>query len=121
MPPATLRPIQGNALHPHAMGNTALACFGRIPTIVRQGAQWQQATTSDYVDDNGNSGGSDADNKDGDDGNNDDGEVDSDGGDNNDIDDDGNCENVWLRARHWAMRMQSKRSTDGLVIRSLDD
>ena len=39
-PLATLRQIQGEALHPHAMGDTALACFGQIPWIDSQGA-WQ--------------------------------------------------------------------------------
>ena len=38
-PPATLRPTQGQSLHQHAMGDTALACFGRIPWIDRQGVQ----------------------------------------------------------------------------------
>ena len=33
MPLATLQQIQGEALHPHAMGDTALACFGPIPWI----------------------------------------------------------------------------------------
>ena len=47
---ATLQPIQGQALPPHAMGDTALACFGQIPTIDRQRAWWQWATKSDDVD-----------------------------------------------------------------------
>jgi hypothetical protein len=39
MPSATLRQIQGEALHPHAMGDTALACFSQIPWIDSQGAR----------------------------------------------------------------------------------
>jgi hypothetical protein len=54
-PPATLRPIQGQALPPRAMGDTALACFGQIPTIDRQRAWQRRATTSDNVDNDGNS------------------------------------------------------------------
>jgi len=38
-PSATLRQIQGGALHPHAMSDTALACFGRTPWIDSQGAR----------------------------------------------------------------------------------
>jgi hypothetical protein len=39
MPLAPLGQIQGEALHLHAMGNIALAGFGQIPWIDRQGAQ----------------------------------------------------------------------------------
>ena len=38
-PSATLRPTQGQSLHQHVMGDTALACFGRIPWIDRQRVQ----------------------------------------------------------------------------------
>ena len=66
MPLASVGPIQGRTLHPHAMGNTALGCFGRIPLIVHQGAQQvrQQRRRSDVDNDgddgNGDNDGSDA-------------------------------------------------------------
>ncbi len=56
MPLATLRPTQGQSLHQHAMGDTALACFGRIPWIDRQGVRRAQQRQSDHVDDDGNNG-----------------------------------------------------------------
>jgi len=49
MPSANLRQIQGEALHPRAMGDTALTCSGWIPWIDSQGArqaQRQQTTMS---------------------------------------------------------------------------
>ena len=86
-PSATLRPTQGQSLHQHVMGDTALACFGRIPWIDRQGVRRARRQQSDNVDDDGDDGddgdsdGSDADDKDGgDDGNNNECDVDSDGG-----------------------------------------
>ncbi len=99
MPLATLWPTQGQSLHQHAVGDTALACFGRIPWIDRQGVRWSWRRQSNDVDDDsddGNSNGSDANNKDGDnDGNNDKGDVNGNGGgddnyDNNDVVNDDN-------------------------------
>ena len=87
MPPATLWPLQGKVLHLHAMGDTTLACFGRIPTNDHQGAQRRRATTSEDFDDDSDSDGSNIDDKDGEYGINDDGEVYSDGGNNDDNDD----------------------------------
>ncbi len=69
-PSATLRPTHGQFLRQHAMGDTALACFGRIPWIDRQGVRRAQQRQSNNVNDDGNGGdsnGSDADDKDGDD------------------------------------------------------
>ena len=87
-PSATLRPTQGQSLHQHAMGDTPLACFSRIPWIDRQGVRRARRQPSVDVDgdgDNGDSNGSDADNKDGgNDGNNNKGDVDGDGGSDND-------------------------------------
>ena len=87
-PSATLRPTQGQSLNQHTMGDTALACFGRIPWIDRQGVQQAQRRQIGNVNDdgdNGDSNGSDTDDKDGGDyGNNEEGDVDGDCGDNND-------------------------------------
>ncbi len=95
MPSATLRLTEGQSLHQHAVGDTALACFGRIPWIDRQGkcrARHRQSNDVNDDSDNGDSDGSNADDKDGgDDGNNNKGDVDGDGGgddnyDNDDVD-----------------------------------
>ncbi len=114
---ATLRLTQGQSLHQHAMGDTALACFGRIPWIDRQGVRGARLRQSDDVNDdgnNGNSNGSDTNNRDGgDNGNNDKGDINSDGGgdddyDNDDVsngddddddDDDGTTTMRWRRGR----------------------
>jgi hypothetical protein len=89
-PSATLRPTQGQSLHQHVMGDTALACFGRISWIDRQGVQRARRRQSNDVDDDGDGGDdgnegdrdvSDADDKDGsNDGNNNEGDVDGDRG-----------------------------------------
>jgi hypothetical protein len=55
-PLATLRPTQGQSLYQHAMGDTALACFGRIPWIGRQGVRRAGRRQSDNVDKDGNNG-----------------------------------------------------------------
>ncbi len=55
-PSATLRPTQGLSLHQHAMGDTALACFGRIPWIDRQGVRRARQQQSNNADDDGNDG-----------------------------------------------------------------
>ena len=72
---ATLWPTQGQALHQHAMGNTALACFDQISWIDCQGVQqawWWQSNVVNGDSNNGNCDGSGANNKDGgNDGNND--------------------------------------------------
>ena len=82
MPSATLRQIQGEALHPHAMGDTALACFGRILWIDSQGARQAR------VDDDGDSDDNDANDNDGGNGDNNDGEVEHNSGDDDDNDND---------------------------------
>ena len=88
----TLRPTQGQLLHQHAMDDTALACFGRIPWIDRQGVRQARRRQSNDVDDDGddgNSDGSGANNRDGDDdGSNEEGDIDGNGGSNNDYDND---------------------------------
>jgi len=92
MPLATLRPTQGQSLHQHAMGDTALAFFGRIPWIDRQGVWRAWRRQSNDVNDDGDDGdsdGSDADDRDGgDNGNINEGDVDGDGGGDNDYDND---------------------------------
>ena len=95
------------------MGDTALACFGRIPWIGRQGVRRARRRQSNDVDNDGgddDNNGSDANDKDGsDDGNNDEGDADSNGTgnddyDNNDVnnnnDDDGTTTMQW-RQRQW--------------------
>ena len=57
-PSATLRPTQGQSLHQHAMGNTALACFGRIPWIDRQAVRQAQRQQSNDVNNDSNGGNS---------------------------------------------------------------
>ncbi len=99
MPLATLRPTQGQSLRQHAMGDTALACFGWIPWIDCQGVQRARQRQSDDVNDDGNKGNSDGSNANdrdgGKDGNNDEGDIDGNGGgnddyDNNDVNDNDN-------------------------------
>jgi hypothetical protein len=51
---ATLWPTQGQSLHQHAMGDTVLACFGRIPWIDHQGVQQARQRQSDNFDNDGN-------------------------------------------------------------------
>ncbi len=92
-PSATLRPTQGQSLHQHVVGDTALACFGRIPWIGRQGVRRAQQQQSDNGNDDGNDGDSDGSIANGRDGSNDGnnnnkGDVDGDGGGNNDYDND---------------------------------
>ena len=58
MPSVTLRPTQGQSLHHNAMGDTALACFGRIPWIDCQGVQQAGRGQSDNVNDDGGNGNS---------------------------------------------------------------
>jgi hypothetical protein len=91
-PSATLRPTKGQSLHQHAMGDTALACFGQIPWIDHQGVQQARRQKSDDVDDDGNDGdsnGSDANEWDGgNNGNNNEGDVGGDDGGDNDYDND---------------------------------
>ncbi len=79
------------------MGDTALACFGRIPWIDCQGVRRARQRQSDDVDDdgdNGNSYGRDANDRDGgNDGDNDEGDIDGNVGgddnyDNNDVNND---------------------------------
>ncbi len=55
-PSATLLPTQGQSLHQHAMGDTALACFGRIPWIDHQGVRQAQRQQSDNVNDDSDNG-----------------------------------------------------------------
>ncbi len=66
------------------MGDTVLACFGRIPWTDRQGVRRARRRQSDDVDDDGDDGdidgSDDADRDGGDDENNDEGDVDSNGG-----------------------------------------
>jgi hypothetical protein len=121
MPSATLRSTQGQLLHQHAIGDTALACFGQIPWIDRQGVRRaQQRQSNDVADDgdNGNSDGSDANDKDGgDNGNNDKGDINGDdGGDddyNNDDVNDVNDNDGQLRCNgdedDGTMRMEQRR------------
>ncbi len=74
-PSSTLQPTQGQSLHQHVMGDTALACFGQIPWIDRQGVRQARRRQSDDVDDDGD------DSDDGDDGDGGDDGDDGDGGD----------------------------------------
>ncbi len=84
MPLATLRPTQGQLLHQHAMGDTALACLDRITWIDRQGVRQaclRQSVDVDDDGDDGNSDGSNANDRDGgNDGNNNEGDIDCNGG-----------------------------------------
>jgi hypothetical protein len=111
-PLATLRPTQGQLLYQHAMGDTALACFGQIPWIVCPGVQRAQRRQSNCIGNNGNDGNSNSsnvDDRDGDeDGNNNKGDVDGNGGsndnyNNNDINDDNDNNDdgmtTWQRQR----------------------
>ena len=113
MPLANLRPTQRQSLHQHDMGDTTLACFGRMPWIDRQGVQQAQRLQSDNVDDddnNGNSNGSNANNRDGcNDGNNNEGDVDGDGGgdddyDNDDINNDDDNDDNGMTTMRWQRR-----------------
>ena len=104
------------------MGDTALACFGRIPWIDSQGAR-RTTTTSDDVDDDGDSDDNDANDNDGGDGDNDDGEVEHDGGDDNDNDDDDDVnidvveddddDGRWDDDNEMATRTNGRRRCDG--------
>ena len=85
MPSVTLRQIQGEALHPYAMGDTTLARSGQIKFLGLTAKDHDKHDVDErrYVNDDGDSNDNNANDKDVGNGDNDDGEVEHDGGDNN--------------------------------------
>jgi hypothetical protein len=110
-PSATLLSTQGQPLHQHAMGDTALACFGRIPWIDCQGVRLARRRQSNNVDNDGNDSNSDGSNADDKDGSND-GNIDKDGVDGNGSGNN-NCSGSVSVAAVVALARQHSGSGDG--------